>query len=533
VRRTCSLLIAGILLAAGTATAKVTAAADCAVLAGLQLAQTEITGVEAVAAAGVLPAYCKVLGTIDRRIGTGGVEFGIRFELRLPDGWNRRFLFQGGSGSDGALFPPIGYAQGLGGAMNDEANALSRHFAVVATDAGHQGFEPSFGVDPPARIDYAYRAVDLVTQRSKEIVTQYYGRPIKRSYIIGCSNGGRQAMLAAQRFPEHFDGAVAASPAFDVSRVMTGIAWDTIAFNDIAPSDGGSGRVLSAAFSDADLQLISDGVLAACDALDGLADGVVFATSSCQFDPATLLCPGAKDPTCLSAEQVGALQRVYGGAHDSNDTPLYEPYPWDAGLASLGWRSWKLGTSTTATPNSLHIQVGFAMIRYLFLTPADPSFDPFTFDFDTDPARLAASGAMIDATSTDLAAFRQHGGKLIMYTGVADPVFSSNDLAAYYDRLVQAQGGLGRTQGFARLFLVPGMNHCSGGPSLDRFDALSSIVRWVEKGRAPARLEATGVTFPGRSRPLCPYPTETRYRGRGDGERASSFRCVRPATASE
>jgi len=137
---------------------------------------------------------------------------------------------------------------------------------------------------------------------------------------------------------------------------------------------------------------------------------------------------------------------------------------------------------------------------------------------------------MIDATSTDMAAFRQRGGKLIMYAGVADPVFASNDLAAYYDRLVEAQGGLGRTQRFARLFLVPGMTHCSGGPSLDRFDALTSIVRWAEKGRAPARLVATGAAFPGRSRPLCPYPAETKYRGHGNTERASSFRCVRPTT---
>jgi feruloyl esterase len=224
---------------------------------------------------------------------------------------------------------------------------------------------------------------------------------------------------------------------------------------------------------------------------------------------------------------------VYGGAYDTYHRPLYAARPWDPGIASLGWRSWTLGTSTTAEPNSLDIQVGFSMIRYLFLTPAEPGFDPFTFDFDTDPARLAASGAMIDATSTDVNAFRQRGGKLIMYTGAADPVFSANDLAAYYERLTEAQGGLASTQRFARLFLVPGMNHCSAGPSLDRFDALTSIVRWVEKGRAPARLVATGATFPGRSRPLCPYPAEAHYRGRGDEESASSFRCVRPDTAPE
>lgn len=529
-RRALSLLTAGFLLATGPAAARVTAVDDCAALAALALPDTEITAADAVAAAGGLPPYCKVAGMIERRIGTGGIEFGMGFELRLPDGWNRRFFFQGGAGSDGVIFPPVGYVQGLTGAMDAEASALSRGFAVVATDAGHRGFDPGFGVDDQARIDFAYRAVDVVTVRAKAIVAHYYGRPPKRSYIVGCSNGGRQAMLAAQRFPEHFDGAIAASPAFDLSRVMVGLTWDTIAFDAIAP-DGDGGRVLANAFSDADLTLVAGGVLAACDALDGLADGIVSAPAGCRFDPATLACPGLKDPSCLTAAQVDTLVRVFDGARDFAGTPLYATWPWDAGIASLGWRAWKLGTSPTAAPNALNVDVGFPMLRYLFLTPADQGFDPFAFDFDADPTRLATSGAMIDATSTDLTAFRRRRGKLLVYAGLADPVFSANDLAAWYERFVDAAGGLGAAQRTARLFLVPGMTHCSGGPSLDRFDPLTALVRWAEKGRAPKRLVATGAAFPERSRPLCPYPAEAHYRGRGDGERAGSFRCVRPAGA--
>ncbi|HWP65427.1 MAG TPA: tannase/feruloyl esterase family alpha/beta hydrolase [Candidatus Limnocylindria bacterium] len=519
-------------LVAAPAAARVTAAEHCAALAALALPGTEIEAASAIPASRTLPAYCKVRGTIERRVGAGGVEFGIGFELRLPDRWNRRFFFQGGAGSDGVIFPPIGYVQGLAGAMDTEASALSRRFAVVSTDAGHQGFDAGFGVDPQARIDYAYRAIDVVTRRAKEILAHYYGRLPKRSYIVGCSNGGRQAMIAAQRFPEHFDGAVAASPAFDLSRVMVGIAWDTIAFDAIAPSDGAGGRILAAALSDDDLALVAAGVLAACDELDGLADGIVAAPSACRFDPATLACPGAKTPSCLSAPQVAALARVFDGAHDSAGTPLYASWPWDPGIASLGWRSWKLGISPTAQPNALNIQVGFAMIRHLFLTPPDPAFDPLGFDFDTDPARLAEAGALIDATSTALDAFRRRHGKLLIYAGVADPVFSARDLVAYYDRLAEAQGGLRATRRFARLFLVPGMTHCSGGPAFDRFDALSVIVRWVEKGRAPARIVASGAAFPGRTRPLCAHPAEARYRG-GDPRRAASFRCMRPAVAGE
>ena len=487
-----------------------------------------MTSARSVEADAILPAYCQVLGVTDQRVGVGGVAFGIRFELRLPERWNRRFFFQGGAGTDGVIFPPVGLVQGLAGASGGEHPALARGFAVVATDAGHQGFGQEFGLDPQARIDYGYRALDVVTRLAKEIVARRYGRPAKRSYFIGCSNGGRQAMLASQRFPDQFDGIVAADPGFRLTRVPIGETWDVQTLTAIAPKDGAGKPILSQALSDADLKLVADRVLAACDALDGLADGLVDAPSACRFDPGTLACPGAKTASCLSAEQVAALRRIFDGAHDSHGTPLYPGWPWDAGIGAAGWRQWKLGGSPTATPDALNTQIGLGILRYVFFTPPDPTFDQLAFDFDVDPARTLAAAPTIDATSTDLAAFRRRRGKLIMFTGLADPVFSAKDLVAYYDDLVAAQGGLKATRAFARLFLVPGMNHCGGGPALDRFDTLDAIVRWVEHGRAPAKLVTTGLLFPGRTRPHCPYPEESRYRGRGNPEKASSFHCMTP-----
>lgn len=528
-------VVLGALLAlAGTALPDAAAAPRlaCATLTGLALPDTTITAATSVpaisGATDDVPAYCRVLGLASPRVGAGGVAFAIRFELRLPDPWNRRFVFQGGAGTDGVIFDPVGMVQGLGGASGSSGAALTRGFAVAATDGGHQGFDQEFGLDPQARVDYGYNALDVVTRRSKEIIARYYGRPPKRSYLVGCSNGGRQAMLASQRFPAHFDGIVAANPAFDLAKVVVAEAWDTQAFTAIAPRDASDRPILARALSDADLALVAAGVLAACDALDGLADGIVDAWSACRFDPASLACAGEKTPACLSAAQVEALKRVYDGPRDSRGAPLYAAWPWDPGVGAPGWRQWKLGTSTTAAPNALNADLGFDIIRYVFLTPPDPSFDPLAFDWDADPARFAASSATIDATSTDLAAFRRRKGKLILTTGLGDPVFSAYDLVAYYDRLVAAEGGLRATQRFARLFLVPGMNHCAAGPALDRFDPLTAIVAWVEKGRAPAELVATGNAFPGRSRPLCPYPRETRYKGRGNPERASSFRCETP-----
>jgi Tannase and feruloyl esterase len=474
----------------------------------------------------MLPPHCQVRGAIDKRIGFQGKTFAIGFELRLPANWTGRFLFQGGGGMDGVVRPALGPASGA-----NKNPALARGFAVVSTDAGHTGAPPlpeadaSFARDQQARIDNAYRSIDRVTEISKQIVMQYYGRPWRYAYFDGCSNGGRQALMAAQRFPLYFDGIVSGAPAFRVTHAGIASAWDTLAFLKIAPEDDNGRPILSRAFSNADLQLVAKGVLKACDAQDGLADGLVMNTRACHFDLTTLACPGAKQPTCLSREQVAALQRVMDGPKNSRGEAIYSNWPWDPGIAAPGWRQLKLGTSPTAKPNSIDVLLMLPGLKGYFIYPYDASFDPLKFDFDKDASRVDDTAALEDPTSTDVGTFVQHGGKLLLYHGMADPFFSALDSQRYYERLAKDNGGLEKTMTFARYFPIPGMNHCGGGPALDNFDALAAITQWVEQGKAPESMLATGAQFPNVSRPLCAYPQHAQYNSTGPRDDAASFTC--------
>jgi feruloyl esterase len=257
-------------------------------------------------------------------------------------------------------------------------------------------------------------------------------------------------------------------------------------------------------------------------ALDGLRDGLVSDTQTCRFRPERLRCQGEKTETCLSSAQVSALQRYIAGPTDSQGRSLYVDWPWEPGFASPGWRAWKLGSSTTAVPNAIKAGLSNNAIRYVFLTPPDPAMTEEAFDFDRDPARMRAAADFADATSTDLSRFRAHGGRIIFYHGMADPAISARDTQRYYEALTQAQEGV---QDFGRLFLVPGMTHCSGGTGLDSFDTVAAITAWVEQHRAPDRLIATGRAMPGVSRPLCPFPTSAHYTGSGDPADARNFDC--------
>lgn len=464
-----------------------------------------------------LPAACVVQGMIAKRTGVDGKSYGIGFEVRLPENWQGRFLFQGGGGTDGVIQPAIGAVAGT--------TALARGFAVVSTDAGHQGRDASFGHDQQARLDYAYNALGEVTAIAKQIVTAYYGRPAGHSYFMGCSNGGRQGMMLSQRFPQEYDGIVAGDPGFRLSYAAIAEAWDSMAFAAIAPKDDQGRPILSEAFSNSDLTLLANAVLKECDDKDGLKDGLIDNPEACHFDPTVLVCSGAKNDSCLSRPQVDALHKIFGGAVDSKGNRLYSGWPYDGGIGAPGWRVWKLGTSRTASPNAINATLGFGALRDYFVTPYDPQFNPLQFDFDRDPARVAPTAVFNDAVSTQLSTFSGHGGKLLIYHGLSDPVFSASDTEAYYRALAADNGGMDATRGWARLFLVPGMNHCGGGPALDQFDALSPMVDWVENGVAPDRMAATGASFPGRSRPLCPYPQQAHYSGSGSTEQASSFSC--------
>jgi pimeloyl-ACP methyl ester carboxylesterase len=471
----------------------------------------------------LLVAHCKLTGRLNERVGADGKPYHIGFELRLPRQWNGRFLYQGGGGNDGVVRPAVGPQAAPGYALN-------RGFAVVTTDAGHQGPDASFGFDPIARVDNAYNAHDKVAVTAKEIVRRFYARPAERSYFIGCSGGGRQGMMFTQRFPTYFDGVIAMAPAMRVSKGATiAAAWDTQALAAIAPQGADRKPMLSQALGDAELALLRKGILDACDAQDGIVDGLVSNPAACRFDPRQLMCEGGKNTDCLTTLQVGALKKIFAGPTDSGGRKLYFGWPWDPGVGhpQNDWRLWKLGNSTTAAPNSRHVVLMQDALQGYFVTPPDRSLSVFNFDFDRDPARLDAHAWIFNtADDVDLAGFRARGGKLLFAHGLADPIFSPEEMIDYYQRL-NARHGAATTE-FARLFLIPGMGHCQGGAATDSWDGLGALMDWVEKGQAPQRIVATGtVVFPGRTRPLCAYPAHAHYDG-GNAEDASSFSCRAP-----
>jgi feruloyl esterase len=467
-----------------------------------------------------LAAHCKLSGRMAERTGVDGKPYHIGFEVRLPAAWNGRLLYQGGGGNDGVVRPAIGPQAAPGYALN-------RGFAVVTTDAGHQGADAGFGFDPIARVDNAYNAHDKVAVAAKDIVRAFYSKAPERSYFIGCSGGGRQGMMFTQRFPSYFDGVIAMAPAMRVSSGATvAAAWDSQALLAAAPTVDGN-KILSNALPPADLALLRKGILDSCDAQDGIVDGLVSNPAACRFDPRALQCSGAKNDSCLAAPQVTALQRIFGGAKDSSGKPLYFGWAWDAGIGhpANDWRAWKLGTSTTATPNSRHVFLMQDALQGYFVTPPDRSLSIFAFDFDKDPARMAAHSWIFDtAADVQLTGFRARGGKLLLAHGMADPIFSPLESEDYYKRLTAVHGA--QTRDFARLFQIPGMAHCAGGAATDSWDGLGALVEWVEQGKAPERIVATGTTvFPGRSRPLCPYPQHAQYNGSGNPEDAANFTC--------
>lgn len=475
-----------------------------------------------------LPGHCVVTGAINPRVGVDGKNYAIGFQLSLPDNWNGRFLFIGGGGNDGILRDTSLSSSISGGTPSP----LGQGFAVVSTDAGHSGTTASFGADPQARIDHAYNSYDKTAVAAKSLIATRYGRKPDHSYFSGCSGGGRQGMMFSQRFPDYFDAITAGAPAMRVSSGATVAAmWNTIQFDAIAPQDASGKRILSQAFSNADLNLVADAVKSSCDAADGVADGLVNNVKACKFDPTVLQCSGAKGADCLSSAQVGALKSVFAGPRNSAGKALYAGQPWDPGLAAPGWRTWTLGSSTTATPDARYITLMVDALVNEFFTPPDLTFNPLTFNFDTDPARMEAYSAIYDTYRDDkLAAFKQRGGKMLFIHGMSDPIFSALDTMDYYERLAANNGGMAATQGFARTFLVPGMNHCSGGPATDNFDSIQAMVDWVEKGVAPDTIAAKALpanTFmPNRTRPLCAYPQFAKYKGSGNVEDASSFVCA-------
>jgi hypothetical protein len=535
---------------------------DLGSFTGLGLPNTEFTipplpAAYAVNSPGVSPKtspvnHCEVIGYINPRTGIDGKLYAIGFRLRLPDAWNGKFYFQGGGGTDGSL---ANTAPGDG--------PLSLGYAVVSTDAGHDdkidsdpnaGDTAAFGVDPQARIDYGYHALDVVTQTAKSIIQSYYAKAIDYSYFVGCSNGGRQGMIASQRFPTYFDGIVIGAPGFNLPKAAVAEAWNEQALAPLATSLSLQGQpYLVDTFSDADLLLAGNAILAACDALDGLADGIVANPGACTNNLVypelqKVQCIGAKTPTCLSADQITALKKIYAGPKNSHEKPLYVDWQWDAGISAFtSLRMWSLGFTPPPINSAFNLTLGGGSLPHVFMTP--PDVTPltgleayiFNFNFDTDAPRIfktswpytESSMQFMTAHSTNLWPFRHHGSKMILYHGSSDGVFSSHDTVNWYEEMNEAMHG--RAKDFARLFLVPGMGHCGAGPGTTQFDVFTPLVTWVEDksgSSAPDMIVATapslGTPWPGRTRPLCPYPEVAAYDGSGGSEVAASFTCVPP-----
>jgi feruloyl esterase len=514
----------------------------CTDLKGLDLPHTEVTSA-AVATEGPIPLP-PVFGNTDPIVAPERCEVQaitrptkdseIRIELWLPvTGWNGKYLQIGNGGWAGSI-----NRAGLIG-------PLKRGYAVAATDNGHvsDGLVPgaSWAIGHPEKlVDFGHRAVHETSVQAKAILAAYFGRGQERSYFHGCSDGGREALMEAQRYPEDFEGIIAGAPANNWSRLFTGFVWNerVLAENPIPP---------------AKLAAVQAAALAVCDALDDVKDGLIEDPRACNFDPGTMVCEAGDSSNCLTEGQVTTLRRIYGGpTNPRTGEPIFPGYPIGTEAVAGGWVPWIVPAAAQAPS----IQASFGNSYYGHAVFEQADWDFRTLDFDRDVAfGEAKAGPVLNATSPDLRSFRANGGKLIQYHGWGDAAITAVSSIDYYesvrtflDRFPDPRSETRDVVDFYRLFLVPGMGHCSGGIGPNSFgngfssgridaehDLLSALEAWVERDRAPERLIGTGtaVNAPAATltRPLCPYPQTARYLGRGDPNDAANFRCAMPADA--
>jgi Tannase and feruloyl esterase len=399
------------------------------------------------------------------------------------------------------------------------APALNAGSAQVSSDSGHQTgvLDASFVLnDPQAAQLFGSLSVPTVMGAATEIVRAHYGRNARRAYFEGCSNGGREGLMNVQRFPTLFDGVIARAPAYNWVGLMG-------AFNRTAKALNAPGGAISAAKT----ATLANAVLAACDALDGVADGVVSNAQACNYDPAALRCVGGADSgdACLSDAQLAAVKSWTSPASFGGGTYTNPGWPLTGNEAAAGaWNAWTTG------PTALQYLFSDTTIKYYLAR--DPAADSLTYDYDSNPGALFALSALNDATNVQLHPFLGAGGKLILWHGGNDSALTVKATTEYQARVAAAVGGAGNAEQFLRYYVAPGVNHCSGGPGADSADLLTALDEWVTRGRAPGTLlakkvdAASGATV--LTRPLCRYPAYPRYKGSGDVNSAASFRCTQP-----
>jgi feruloyl esterase len=500
------------------------AATDCAQLVKLALPQTTIEIAQTIsdgsfrppgAATPIsnLPSFCRVAGTI-----RPSADSDIRIEVWLPSaGWNGKFQGIGNGGFAGA----IGYG-GLGG-------AVAHGYAAAATDTGHQagGQDARWALGHPEKIiDYGWRAIHETAVKGKAITKEFYGEEPKRSYFNSCSNGGRQALMEAQRFPEDYDGIVAGAPANNFTRLLA------LAMVGVKATLAVPGGYIPAA----KLAAIQKASLSACDARDGVSDGVIEEPLSCRPDTSALLCKGGENDACLTAPQIEALKTMYGGVRDSKGKLVFPGISHGGEADPGGWSPWITGKEPEKSS-----MFAFGTQFFKNMVYSDPAWDYRSFELERDlKAAEQKMGPVLNSTDPDLRRFRERGGKLIIYHGWCDAAIPAESAVAYY-RSVENKVGAKKTREFVRLFMAPGVQHCAGGTGPNSFgqagprngdagkDLNAALERWVEQSVAPERVVATKYKSPGvveRTRPLCAYPLVARWAGSGSTDDAANFECA-------
>lgn len=533
--KTFMLATAALLLACATSAQNAPSAPQsCERLSGLALSKAKIVSAQAIEAGAFTPPAIRtswLIGTPELYKSLGAfcrvvveakpsVDSSIKIEVWLPaDGWNGKFRGQGNGGFAGEIdYRRLGLA-------------VQQKYATAATDTGHsaEGTDARWALGHREKvIDFGYRAIHEMTQIAKIVVNAFYGNNPQHSYFDNCSNGGRQALMEAQRFPADYDGVISGAPANFWTHLLTKALADAQA-TTLDPASYIPASKLPA---------LARAVNAACDAQDGVADGVLNDPRQCKFDPATLLCKADDSNECLTAPQITALKKLYEGPRDAKGALIFPGYLPGAEEGQGGWGLWITGPEPG---KSLLFAFGTGYFANMIYGKADWNYRNTTVN-DGLKAANAKTAKILNATDPNLAAFKGRGGKLILYHGWNDAAISALNTINYYNS-VTSKTGQAETEAFSRLYMVPGLQHCGGGPGANSFGQLGqgapdpqrnielALEEWVEKGIAPAAIVATkfvdddpakGVKF---TRPLCPYPQIAKYKGTGDTNDAANFVC--------
>lgn len=502
------------------------AAATCESLATTPLAHRKITLAQMITTGTVeipggkpitkMPPFCRVAGSIQP-----SSDSDIQFEVWLPapENWNGRFQGIGNGGFAGS----ISYG-GIG-----LEGAVKHGYAAASTDTGHKtkaGIDATWARNHPEKIvDYGYRAIHETAVTAKTLIQAYYGKPAKFSYFASCSNGGRQALMEAQRFPEDYDGIIAGAPANDFTNLLSGFVWNAVALVEEPDSF----------ITPAKIPAIEKAVLSACDSKDGLKDGIIDDPRKCDFQPSTLICKGPESDECLNPAQAAALKKIYDGPRNAKGKQLFPGFAYGAEGGGGGWAGWITG-KTPGT--SAQYQFGTQFMKNMYL--ANDTWDYKTFQIGRDQKPVEKKlGKFLNSTNPDLSKLRARKGKLILFHGWNDAAIPAGSAITYYEAVRKKMGA--SADEFMRFYLVPGMQHCGGGPGPNDFGAYGapthndasrsmflSLQKWVEEGMPPGAIVARNAGPPERTRPLCIYPQVARYQGSGDINDALNFRCEQP-----